>query len=166
MRTLFVLVLILPLTAGGARAHAEQWPGVYIPNQITRATVQIALAAAASSLAKPRCREVLDDFRDEAGVLLSARLAEIGVDAVTYLGRLRFRDGSLAPQCQKPATLMFTVPGSKVVFICGRQIESMARQDRGYLNVMMIHELLHTLGLGENPPTSQDITVRVTNRCR
>ena len=49
---------------------------------------------------------------------------------------------------------------------CPEAIESMARQDRGYLNVMMIHELLHTLGLGENPPTSQDITVRVTNRCR
>ena len=29
----------------------------------------------------------------------------------------------------------------------------------------MIHEFLHTLGLGENPPTSQEITERVSNRC-
>lgn len=166
MRTLYALLLILPLSAGGTLAHAEQWPGVSIPNQMTRATVQIALAGAASWLAKPRCRAVLDDFRDEAGVLLSARLAELGVDAVTYLTRLRFRDGSMAPQCQKPVTLMFTVPGSKVVFVCGQQLENVARQDRGYLTVVTIHEALHTLGLGENPPSSHDITVRVTNRCR
>jgi hypothetical protein len=166
MRTLFALLLILPLSAGGTLAHAEQWPGVYIPNQITRTTMHIALAGAASRLSKPRCRAVLDDFRDEGGVLLSARLAELGVDPATYLARLRFRDGSLAPQCQKPMTLMFTVPGSKVVYVCGKQLENMARQDRGYLNIVTIHELLHTLGLGENPPSSHDITVRVTNRCR
>ena len=30
---------------------------------------------------------------------------------------------------------------------------------------MIIHELLHTLGLGENPPTSIEITRRVESRC-
>ncbi len=30
---------------------------------------------------------------------------------------------------------------------------------------MIIHESLHSLGLGENPPRSQDITSRVTERC-
>jgi len=29
----------------------------------------------------------------------------------------------------------------------------------------MIHEALHTLGLGENPPTSAEITERVLARC-
>ena len=29
----------------------------------------------------------------------------------------------------------------------------------------MIHEFLHTLGLGENPPTSQAITEQVEFRC-
>jgi hypothetical protein len=31
---------------------------------------------------------------------------------------------------------------------------------------MVIHEILHTLGLGENPPTSVEITQRVEARCR
>jgi len=31
---------------------------------------------------------------------------------------------------------------------------------------MVIHEVLHTLGLGENPPTSTEITLRVEGRCR
>jgi hypothetical protein len=28
-----------------------------------------------------------------------------------------------------------------------------------------IHEMLHTLGLGENPPTTSEITRRVEMRC-
>jgi hypothetical protein len=31
---------------------------------------------------------------------------------------------------------------------------------------MVIHEMLHTLGLGENPPTTFEITDRVMARCR
>jgi hypothetical protein len=30
---------------------------------------------------------------------------------------------------------------------------------------VIIHEMLHTLGLGENPPSSTEITFRVLNRC-
>jgi hypothetical protein len=31
---------------------------------------------------------------------------------------------------------------------------------------MVIHEMLHTLGLGENPPSTFEITARVRDRCR
>ena len=165
MRSLAALLLALLLATHGAAAN-DQWPGVYISNQITRATVHIALAGAAGWLAKPGCRTVLEEFRDQSGILLSDRVAELGVDVVSYLERLRFRDGSFAPPCAKPATVMFTTPGSKVVYVCGRQLERLARQDRGYLSVLVIHEVLHTLGLGENPPSSNTITVRVANRCR
>ncbi|MGH9253012.1 MAG: hypothetical protein ACRD3C_00415 [Vicinamibacterales bacterium] len=30
---------------------------------------------------------------------------------------------------------------------------------------LVIHEFLHALGLGENPPTSDEITERVTAKC-
>jgi hypothetical protein len=30
---------------------------------------------------------------------------------------------------------------------------------------IVIHEMLHTLGLGENPPSSQEITQQVKRRC-
>ena len=148
MRSLLALLLVLLLAAPSAAAP-DQWPGVNISNQITRATLQIALAGSAGWLAKPGCRSVLEEFRDQSGILLSDKIAELGIDLVTYLERLRFRDGSLAPPCAKPTTVMFTTPGSKVVFVCGRQLERMARQDRGLLSVLVIHEVLHTLGLGE-----------------
>jgi hypothetical protein len=31
--------------------------------------------------------------------------------------------------------------------------------------VYVIHEMLHTLGHGENPPTSHEITQKVVRRC-
>jgi len=31
---------------------------------------------------------------------------------------------------------------------------------------VFIHEMLHTLGLGENPPSTQEITGRVLLQCR
>jgi hypothetical protein len=31
---------------------------------------------------------------------------------------------------------------------------------------LVIHEVLHTLGLEENPPSSEQITVAVEKRCR
>jgi hypothetical protein len=34
------------------------------------------------------------------------------------------------------------------------------------LATLVIHEQLHALGLGENPPTSTYITTRVYHRCR
>jgi hypothetical protein len=37
--------------------------------------------------------------------------------------------------------------------------------DPGYAAVIVIHEALHTLGLPENPPTSEEITARVRERC-
>jgi hypothetical protein len=32
--------------------------------------------------------------------------------------------------------------------------------------MVVLHETLHTLGLGENPPDSRAITRQVTARCR
>jgi hypothetical protein len=31
--------------------------------------------------------------------------------------------------------------------------------------IIIIHEVLHTLGLRENPPSSEEITRQVTRRC-
>jgi hypothetical protein len=42
----------------------------------------------------------------------------------------------------------------------------MYRVDSWAAEFIVIHELLHTLGLGENPPTPQDITRRVKARCQ
>jgi len=41
-----------------------------------------------------------------------------------------------------------------------------ARHDPFLADVALIHESLHSLGLGENPPSSSEITSRVISRCR
>ena len=40
------------------------------------------------------------------------------------------------------------------------------RDDPTWAEVVVIHEALHTLGLGENPPSSAEISIRVAARCR
>jgi len=40
------------------------------------------------------------------------------------------------------------------------------RSEPGVAESLVIHEVLHTLGLGENPPASVEITRRVEARCR
>jgi len=41
-----------------------------------------------------------------------------------------------------------------------------ARRDPILADAALIHESLHSLGLGENPPSSLEITSRVISRCR
>jgi hypothetical protein len=166
MRSLFALASAVMLSVAVPAANDQQWPGVFITNQITHYAVHWALVGASGWLSKPECREVFGDFRDQSGNLLKDNLGQLGLDPVTYLKALRFRDGTGSRMCDRPATIMFTSPGSRVVFVCGRQFNEMVREDRMMLSVLVIHEALHTLGLGENPPTSREITLRVTSRCR
>jgi hypothetical protein len=51
------------------------------------------------------------------------------------------------------------------VFVCKAFAEFQLRQP-GVAESMVIHEALHTLGLGENPPTPMEITNRIYGRCQ
>jgi hypothetical protein len=41
----------------------------------------------------------------------------------------------------------------------------LANTERDRAEAVVIHEVLHTLGLDENPPSSDQITTRVERRC-
>ncbi len=165
MRICCLVVVSLLVCAARPSANNPEWPGIHFPNQVTRFTMHWAVSAASIWLQKPECRGVLAEFSDQGGVPLDQKLARLSVDEVAYLRTVLFRDGSRMAPCQRPATVMFTTPGSKVVFVCERQLQSQVRNDRVLVNALVIHEMLHTLGLGENPPTSQFITDRVRARC-
>ena len=82
-----------------------------------------------------------------------------------YLATLLFYDGSAHPRCRSPHTFAMTLPRSRVVLVCMTQFtELMGRKPR-LAAAILIHEQLHALGLGENPPTSSEITARVLMRC-
>ncbi len=127
--------------------------------------VRAAVAGAQRRLGAEECRRVLDEFRDAAGRPLRANLDALGLTPAQYLDVLVFYDAQAAGHCKARKVLATTWPGSRVVFVCGDQFVRGWRVDRWHAEVVVIHEALHTLGLGENPPSSRDITARVLQRC-
>jgi hypothetical protein len=57
-------------------------------------------------------------------------------------------------------------PGSREVYLCIDALKRTWQQKPTYVVAAFIHEMLHTLGLGENPPSTQEITRRVLQQCR
>jgi hypothetical protein len=139
---------------------------IQLQNVILRGSLVRALAGAGQRLNRPACQKVFGDFSDESGASLLARLQSSGQSARQYLvEQLLFVEGENAPLCRRDAsTAAFTSPGSVVVHVCPVFAE-LATRDSTAAEVVLIHELLHALGLGENPPSSRDITKRVTVRC-
>jgi hypothetical protein len=82
-----------------------------------------------------------------------------------HLDALTFHDGSSHPRCAASNVLAFTRPGDDAVRVCASQFRSTARSDPAKAEAVVLHEMLHTLGLGEDPPTSLEITARVRSRC-
>ena len=137
---------------------------VLIRDAATTASVRAALRGAARRLSRPGCTHLLAEFSDAAGRPLQENLDTLGYDAPAYLSIVVFADGSVDARCQDPEKLAFTKPGSRVVFVCP-QFREAQWQKPNRAEAVLIHEALHTLGLGENPPSSGTITERVIARC-
>jgi hypothetical protein len=130
-----------------------------------RLAVRRAIVGAAARLARPACQGIFTDFTDQSGTSLSARLVASGKSPAEVFDLLRFVDDGGAAQCQTGTTLAFTQTESRLIRVCGRQFRDRFLQNRRTTEIIIIHEFLHALGLGENPPTSQAITERVALRC-
>ena len=126
---------------------------------------QISTTLARRWLANPRCREIFVQFRDVAGRTLQERLDSLGETGESYLGRIRFADRAGVDPCAA-AVLAMTTPGARVVSLCGTTFAALARRNPHATAVVVLHEELHSLGLGENPPTSQEISRRIETSCR
>lgn len=124
-----------------------------------------ALEEAARKLSDSRCQEILEDFSDSAGHPLEQNLAATGQAMPGYLGWVLFYDGAASAPCADRQILAWTNPGSRAVHVCGEQFATMARGRTGDAANILIHEALHTLGLGEGPPDAREITARVQSRC-
>lgn len=64
-----------------------------------------------------------------------------------------------------PLVLRLAAVAACGVFVCP-SFRREAERDPWAAESWIIHELLDTLGLGENPPSSREITQRVTERCQ
>lgn len=125
-----------------------------------------ALSGASQRLERPRCQKIFSDFKDAAGRTLQQGLDDVGQTGASFLrGWILFADGRREPRCANFRVLAMTSPGSRSVFICGGQFSRAHRQDPVETELVLIHEALHVLGLGEDPPTSAEISRQVEARC-
>jgi hypothetical protein len=134
-------------------------------NSMHAAAVERALAGAAHRLERAECRRIFSDFRGTGGAPLQEELDRLGLSGRDYLSLVVFADGHGHRSCRGTGVMAITAPGSRVVRVCGpRFLEAQARSPER-AELVVLHEALHTLGLGENPPDSLEITRRVGLRC-
>jgi hypothetical protein len=112
-----------------------------------------------------RCADVLTDFEDLGGRRLDLKVADMNHTAASYLSLVLFYDGRPTAECGYKNILAWTTTGSRAVQICANQFLAEQRRNVGFTANTLIHEMLHTLGLGETPPDPRVITARVADRC-
>ncbi len=133
------------------------------------AAVERARAGAARRLEGQDCQRVLEDFTDRQGHSLKENLGALELSPSDYLQTIRFEDGSTVAVCRQPLVLLAVATGGRVVYVCpgtGGISRFAQLQDPARADSLLIHEMLHTLGLGEDPPTTSVITRQVEARCR
>lgn len=155
-------VVLLVLAAPSAGQAVEPSSHAIFVTGPAALDISSALRGALRKLENPACQQILDDFTDRDGRPLRENLQ--GATPAEYLARLAIRDGEIpkgSHRCASPGASAFTAGGA-AVFVCSSNFRS---QPRGLREIAFIHEMLHTLGLRENPPSSREITRRVTERC-
>lgn len=155
----------LALAADGQTAEAEKISLLGLKNPFLVSAANNAFALALQKLANPGCQQIFRDFHDAKGRALQARLDSLDHTGASFLQILRFANGERLSPCQSSGVLAATTPFSHVIFLCGIQFFEREHHDPEFAAALVIHEMLHSLGLGENPPASNEITMRVLERC-
>jgi hypothetical protein len=142
-------------------------------NTLDAAAVERAKLGAARRLQEAECLQVLSDFTDPEGRTLDRNLEPWDMSAADYALRLPFWDGRAMPRCRRARVELVATRGMAAVYVCpggAGAVQShfalIQARSPALAEAMVIHEVLHTLGLGEDPPSSLEITERVRQRCR
>jgi hypothetical protein len=158
LSALAALATLAPMPAAPASRGDDR-------RSVQELTLERARDGAARKLEQPKCLRVLEDFRDQRGRTLAENLATWNRTPADYIKTTPFRDGSFHATCRSGKSALFSVVGMRPVFVCPN-FRKEAERDPWTAENWVIHEMLHTLGLGENPPSSREITQRVNERCQ
>ena len=153
--------------AGARTAAADRGPAVRNPRPRPAIEDKVpelrwARARARERLGDPGCLAVLTDFESVNGGRLDLVLRSTGRTAQEQLDLLVLQSGLGRHLCDHGASLAFTQIGSSAVSVCLRPFTLLRQPEQ---EAVLIHEMLHSLGLGENPPESVAITAQVLKRC-
>lgn len=128
--------------------------------------VHRTIERAAARLADPSCAAVLHDFVDfRSGRPLAETLAATGRTPSEFLASLRFIDADHMAPCRLRTPWAWVPVGGDAVFVCKGRFLSLVKKSEWLAGNVLVHETLHALGLGENPPRSEEITEAVARRC-
>ena len=129
-----------------------------------RQALQWSVGIAAQQLRRAECLKAFAEFQLDDGSTPLQRLEATGLTAEAFLATLEWESGATSGRCA-PGALLATVRNGRRVTVCPGFAKIVASQP-AFGATLVIHEQLHALGLGENPPTSTYITTRVYHRCR
>ncbi len=161
------LLLAAPADVASARPEAPDHDHafrVYVSDAQVDHAARRALRLAAARLGLGSCEGLVDEYHSGTGHALRRTLERLGMTMREYLGVVTFVNGSASRPCRADV-LAYTRPGSRVVALCGAEFTRLAGRNVPEASVAIIHEVLHTLGLGENPPSALDISLNVRRRC-
>jgi hypothetical protein len=162
---LLCLLSSTPQSVPATATPAERWPKVLIDDPVTRDATRRVLDDVARWLDASKCAQLFAEFQDADGQPLAARLRLLQSTPGDYLQLVYFHDGEINAPCRREGTLAFTQVGSRVVYVCGRNFARAWKKEPREIVATVIHEMLHSLGLGENPPAPREITYRVQKLC-
>ena len=142
----------------------RRWPHIALADPLASIRLRRLLDSAAAALGDIECRRVLTDFCSVNGQPLTDSMQLVTESPQEYLTFLYFYDGRPHSACDRGA-FAYTTPGSRVIWVCAQHLERRSATNHGHSTAVIIHEMLHSLGLGENPPSSSQITAQVRKRC-
>ncbi len=157
------LLGIAGLPSEGRLEGAERAPRLLLP--FDAAAVRQTVDGARVRLAEPSCQGLLEEFKAPDGNTLKVHLDGSGKTLEGHLSELHFFDASDLTACRSARVYAFTRPGLGAVYVCTRQFTATRLREPQHVEAVVIHELLHTIGLSENPPSPEYITARVKDRC-
>ena len=130
-----------------------------------RAAIAKAFTLALEKLGRESCLEIFSEFHGRDGLPLTSQLEALDRTATAQLALIRFADGAHDRTCSESAVFAFTHPRTATVYVCGQRFGTLAHTHPALAAALILHEELHSLGLGENPPESREITSSVMQRC-
>jgi hypothetical protein len=162
---------------GGGSAGGGGGGGASYPSNTVTGTVGLKVGAgitnAKQKLANGPCNGLLDTMSNSSGQTLRSVMNSRGTSdpglylssgsGMAFYGGQTHADAQGSVPCDSP-TYAWTNTNSTQVWVCDR----FGTLSTGMAGVIVIHEMLHTLGLpegGQGQMTSQQITDAVSNAC-
>jgi hypothetical protein len=159
--TLSSPVVVASPALGATRTPSPELIGL---TPAERQAVRWSVGIAARQLRQPECRKAFAEFQLPDGSTPLQNLEATGLTAEEFLATLEWESGATSGRCG-PGALLATVRNGRRVSVCPGFPKIVASR-ASFGATLVIHEQLHALGLGENPPTSSYITARVYHWCR